>query len=875
MNIQEIKDYYSTFNSGYDSFHKLMQKRVKKILVISTLIDAFILEKEGMMFEKIFSEFNQLNLSNTPLIEIATTPEDVEIFLAKRDIDLIFTFLNVQIVDTKKVKKEFPNIPIVLLLSRMSEIMNVKRAPATMNKFTCVFAWKRKPKLLVSIIKLHEDKMNLEHDTKYKQIRLILFVEEDFVFASNIVPLLYAAIFKQTQIVINSERNEENKRTRMRERPKIIFSKNWEEASVIYETYKDKILAVISSSKYVNKKNEDEKIGYNIIDRILNSNKKIPLLLLCNNQLEFSKTKKANEPTYKKDKCNARKCINNFLLNEVGFGYYQMKDSEGNIYVTAKTLSELDRIFIDLPEDVFIHSANKNVFSRWLITHGEFDLSEQLHFQNLDDFDTLKEAIQYIRSIFHQVRVKKHRGKIVKFSKDYLEEENQVVLIRNGSLGGKGRGIAFMNSILVALNTDEKYPEIDVSVPRTAIIGTEEFDDFLINNSIVDKIKDKTDSEIDQIFLDSELSQELIHNLRIYEDNIKIPIAIRSSGLLEDSQAQPFAGVYRTLMLPNNSPDSEFRLLEILRAIKLVFASVFLEDAVKYRLALHTHSYEEKMAVIIQEVVGTELEENVFAPLVSGVGQSYNYYPKSPIKTSDCLVSLGVGLGAIVVDGEANYQYSPNYPKINYLSQQEIVRNNQRYFYSIDLKPETESHVDSHNVQVVRRPLSQKQLNSYFKPLTSVWDYRNNRFLDAKYAEGHRVLTFRMLTYFNKFGISSLLKEILEFSELTTGYPSEIEFALKERVYKDKPNRLNFNMLQVRPLNLNSNNVRLKINDIDKNQQLLMTSNVIGNGEFGEIRDVVFILPEKYNNLKTYEMSQELALLNAKFSDDEKYVLIG
>lgn len=873
MEIQNIQKYFNIFNSDLNSYHLLMRRRVNTILLISNLFDAYIFEKEGLVFEKIYNEYEQLNLSQIPQVMVATTPEEVRSILDTRTVDLVITFLKIDVISVEELKTEYPEVPLVLLLNRMAEIMAVKKEPNLMEHYTHVYAWKRNPRLLLAMIKLREDRLNLKPDTAKRKIRVILFVEEDFVFASYLIPFLFSEVLSQTQRIISSERNQQNKRARMRQRPKIIFAKNWQEAQNIYTDTKQYLLAVISSSNFINNRNSD--IAQSIINELKEDDHNFPFLFFTNNRKEKIELQKLGLCSHLKKELRPKQTISDFLRNEVGFGNYRFQNQDGSFYTEVDTIKKLEKLIEELPEEIFTFSANKNQFSRWLIAHGEFDLSEEMKKLSLNDFPNICEAKRYVIDTFHFVRMKKHRGRIVDFAEEYLNEKNQVILIRKGSLGGKGRGIAFMNAILVALATDEKYPQIDVGVPRTAIIGTEEFDEFIEKNHILEKVNGKTDDEIDEIFLHGNVSYKLIHNLRLYLKALHKPIAVRSSGLLEDSQAQPFAGVYRTFMLPNNSLNFEFRLQEVLRAIKLIFASVFLKNAVDYRKGLGATSEEEKMAVIIQEVVGQKFGENIYTPLFSGVGQSYNYYPKKPITNKDCLVSLGVGLGNVVVDGEMNYQYSPNYPKVNYLQPTEIVENYQRCYFYVDLKPENENPLDKNNTCLVKKRLTRKELKNQFKMLTSVWDYQNKRFIDATYAEGPRVLTYRMLTYFNKFGFSDLLKEILEFSELTTGYPAEIEFAVKQAGNKEQPDRLSFNMLQVRPLNVSMENISIDKKSIVKEQQVIMSSNVIGNGTFSNLYDIVFIAPETYNNLETQAMAEELAEINAKFSEDNKYVLIG
>jgi hypothetical protein len=478
---------------------------------------------------------------------------------------------------------------------------------------------------------------------------------------------------------------------------------------------------------------------------------------------------------------------------------------------------------------------------------------------------------EFLLQTIKKVRQKQYQGKVIHFTPAILTEEDKIIQLTEGSMGGKGRGLAFLNSLLTAMDIDDEFDNISIKLPRTAIIGTHEFDIFLEQNKLQSKELIKhSDKEINQIFSEAKLSDELKNKLKIMLEKIDYPLAIRSSGLLEDSQSQPFAGIYNTYMLPNNR-NPERNLEQLCTAIKLVLASPFKKDARQYIESINYKLDEEKMAVVIQEIAGHKSKDGLFYPHLSGVAQSYNFYPSSRMTHKDGIAAIAVGLGKGIVEGERAFRYCPKHPKIDLLKPEDIVENNQRKFYALDLNlTEFDFNKDEESFLQHQR-LSKKQKEEEFKLFTSVWDYQNSSFIDGDYAEGPRVLTFRQLIHFNKYPLSQIINRFLEIGEIAMGVPIEIEFAADFANNEPK-----FYILQIRPLSINKEAVKLDLDNISEEKAVLITKRGMGNGTMDDISDIVFVLPDKFDNKETLAMSQELEKINKKLKAEErKYILIG
>ncbi|MBN1326458.1 MAG: hypothetical protein JW996_00740 [Candidatus Cloacimonetes bacterium] len=881
MNYEDLKYYYRKFKFGDDNFHNLMKQRVKNILLISSIFDAYVLESDGRLSEQLHGEYRQLDLSTSPRIITVTFSDDILNILDREEIDLVIIMMRIGNITpfelSSQIRKKYPDLPLLLLLNKASYVDIVSSNPELLKGFNGVFLWRGDAKLFIAMIKLIEDKMNLDYDTKFGHIRVVLLIESAINYYSLFLPIFYAESMKLTQELIESELHDSNKRLRMRARPKVLLAHDYEDAISIYQKYKDYIICIITNVNLKVNDQFEQTGGIKLIREIRESDPDLPVMMQSADPLNRIEASKLNAEFVDKDSQNLLNEIRNFIVNNLGFGDFVFRNEQGEEIDRARSMYHFEKKIAVIPEESLMYHANRNHFSAWLMAHGEVNIAKQIRYVVASDFLNVDDIRKFLINTIHQVRKQQNRGKVVKFDPSLFSEEDKIIQLADGSLGGKGRGLSFLNALLVTMGLDKEFPDVEIRLPKTAIIGTNEFDKFLDFNRInTDKIIKKSDLEISEIFLKGELSEELNNRLRLMLEQIKVPLAIRSSGLLEDSQSQPFAGIYKTFMLPNDNPDPELRLAHLQSAVKMIFATPFQENPRKYIEGINYKIEEEKMAVVIQEIGGNEYEPDLFFPLFSGAAQSYNFYPKSGMEHSDGIAAVAVGLGKSVVDGERAYRYCPKHPRIDLLEPDGIVENSQRHFYALDLKEQNFNLLDGETSTLKKVRILEKHLQELFLETSSVWDHENFSFQDGKYVRGPRVITFRNVIHYNHFPLTSILLRLLDIGEVGLGVPVEIEFAVdlaQSDVTQTKPR---FYILQIRPLSVTREDTVVAIDKLTPEDLVLYSEKAMGNGILKGIRDIVYVDPDKFDNTKTLEMVSEIDFINEKMKQENcQYILIG
>lgn len=880
MNLKELNFYYNKFKFGEDNFHNLMKNGIREILLVSTFYDAFIFEQDGRLSEQIFGEYRQLNLSTAPRITSVPTGTQALELLEIQSFDLVITMMRIGEISpfklAKEIKQKQPNLPILLLLNVQSDLVLVHNNEEDMEYIDDVFIWNGDTKLFLAMIKREEDIRNVDFDTKYGFVRVILLVEDNIVYYSMFLPLLYSEILKQTQRLISEELNDINKRLRMRARPKVLLVHSYEDAVKYLDKYQDYIVGVISDVKYKKDGKLDPNAGIKLIDYIKKSEKAdVPITLQSSDEenREYAHSLDAN--FLNKGSKTLLHDLRKIIISDLGYGDFIFRNSQGEEIDRAHTMFEFGQKLETVPEECLLYHSRRKHFSGWLIAHGEIQLAKQVRPLQVKEFKNVEALRKYLLNIYYQVRRNRVRGKIVKFEPSTIPEKDQVIRLADGSLGGKGRGLAFLNALLVTMEFEKRFPNVKILLPTTAIIGTSEFDTFIDRNNIGGWITEKSDKEIQNYFLKGKLSDELSHKLELLIQNIEYPIAVRSSGLLEDSQSQPFAGIYETFMLPNTHKDYLKRLEHLKNAIKLVFASVYLENARNYIESINYKVEEEKMAVIIQELVG-ENYDGYFYPNISGVGQSYDFYPTSYMENSDGVVAIAVGLGKSVVEGERNFRFCPKYPKMQIISEKELLGEGQRDFYALDMTIDDYELHSFEDATLRRLKLRKAEKHGTLDQITSVWDVENNRLVDNMEARGPKIVTFNNILKYGSFPLAKITEEILEIGEKAMGVPVEIEFAVD--LNKDLKNNQfpSFYVLQIRPLTINTEEIYIDSENLDKDELFLYTESGMGNGVIHDVYDVIFADPEKFDRTQTVQMRSEIAKLNEKMKHEKKrYILIA
>ncbi len=892
---------FSKFKFGSNDFMDLMQKRTHNILLVSTFYDAFIFEEDGLFSEQMFSEYDQLLFSQIPRITNVPTGKEALKIIKERDFDLIITMLRIGEVTpyelAEKIKYEKPDMPVLLLLNNESDIEIVNRNTNRMKFIDDVFLWSGDNHIFLAMIKYIEDIQNVEKDTESGLVHVILLVEDSVHYYSRFLPLLYKEIMQQSQRLISAELTPLNRRRRMRTRPKVLLVHNYNDALQIIERFKENLICVISDVKYPKDGILDGEAGLKLMKKINEDELSIAKLLQSTNNDNAPLATDVDAEFLLKNSETLLKDLRKFILNNLGFGDLILRNKNGDEIARASNMLEFESLISKVPVDSILYHGRRNHFSSWLIAHGEIQIARRIRPIKIDNFSDPESLRNYLKITFEEIRLKKNRGKVIEFDKDNIDPEGQIIRLCDGSLGGKGRGLAFLNSLINSIDIDTHFKDINIKMPKTFIIGTDEFDDFITKNnikeailelsgnknvmlerlnefddvvSLIQKIKAE-DEEIEEIFLQGDLSTKLQNKLKTILDVNNDPIAVRSSGLLEDSQSQPFAGIYSTYMFPNNHVDINVRLKKLTSAIKLVFASVFLKNARDYIHNINYKLEEEKMAVIIQNIVGNEFD-GLFYPHISGVAQSYNFYPTSKLKNLDGIATIGVGMGKSVVDGESNFIFCPKYPKHGITSNDDVIKNTQKSIYAVDMINNNKELIrELDGLQTVK--IRKIKHNGSFNHLASIWDYENDRLQAGVNGKGPVIIDFANIIKHSYIPLPDVLNSILDICKKAMGVPVEIEFAVK---MNEKTKKHTFYLLQIRPLNVHMEAANIDKESLKKNELLLYSESGMGNGTFDSIKDIIVFDPTKFDNTRTMEMQEEIEQFNLKLKDeDRKYLLIG
>lgn len=876
--LEQIKLHKYTF--AETAFDMLMKNRIQHVLLICSKYDAFILEEDGRVDEQIFMEYVSLNLRYPPQFIQVSNAKDAYTTLQNEKIDLIITMSSIEDMDVfefaGELKKDYTKIPLVLL-TVFSRDTAIRLHKQKMGLFDYVFSWLGNSSLLLAIIKLIEDKMNAEHDILDVGVQCILLVENSVRFYSSYLPNIYTFIFEQSKKFMMEGLNEHQKMLRMRGRPKIFLATDFEEAFRIYETYKENLLGIISDVSYNRNGKMDKRAGIKLCELVKANDPFLPILLQSSDQNNKLIAKKIKAGFIYKNSKSLSIELKEFINEYFAFGDFKFIDPETHrVLRSASNLRNLQEVIFDIPDRSLRYHIERNHFSKWLTARALFPLAEVFRSFTVEDFKDLKQIRNFLYTTISNYRKNKGRGIIAKFYHDQYDEYQIFSRIGEGSIGGKARGLAFVDSLIKRNYLLDKYDPVIVSIPRTVVISTDVFDEFMSENSLYRvALSDISDEEILQYFIKSKLPLRIDKDLLSFIRSVKGPIAIRSSSLLEDSHYQPFAGVYSTYMIPAYGENECDILLMVKTAIKSVYASVYYKSSKHYMLSTSNVIDEEKMALVLQEVVGKRYGER-FYPTLSGVARSINFYPIEPEKAEDGIVNLAFGLGKYVVEGNLSLRFSPKFPKkILQLSSPEMaLSETQKKFYSLylDCKKFKPSINDGINLQLAR--IKSAEEDGSLRYVASTYDYNNHIIQDGMHYEGKRLVTFANILKYNSFPLAKILSDLLEISQREMNNPVEIEFAANLDV--DENEAVTFNVLQIRPIVDVKETIDEDLSKIEFDKTIISSHAVLGNGIVKDVYDLVYIRPENFDAAKTIEMVSVIDKINTQFIQEGKYyVLIG
>ena len=883
MDIENITltNIYKRKKTDRDIFQELMPTKVKEVLLIATLYDSYSIVREGQFSDKIFGEYLQLNLYAAPRFTSVNSKEDALLTLNHKDFDIIIVMVGVDKDTPVEIAREIrdirPRVPLLLLVNNNADLRYFQAEGRKLDFIDRIFVWNGNSNVFLAMIKYIEDKKNVARDTQNGNVRVILLVEDSIQYYSRYLPMLFTTVMTQTQVLVKEDATDElHKIMKMRARPKVLLVSTYEDAVRIINSYRKYILCVISDVKFEKDGVDDEDAGIELLKYVGRTFKyPVPLLLQSHDITNAGRAKSVNADFINKNSESLSMDILNFLYRRLGFGNFVFKGQDGKPLGEAENLQQFQEKFEKISDDALFYHGKRNSFSTWLMARGEINMAERLRPIKTEDFKSAGELREFCLNVFRKVTFEKLKGTIVNFDRALIHSNRFVSRLAKGSLGGKGRGIAFICNFIENINFKKLIPNLNIRIPATAVLGALEFDNFVEINNLYDDIYSLNDFEsIKKHFLESEFDEKTSNRLKKYLLEMDNPLAVRSSGLFEDSLLQPFSGVYATYLIPNNHPDILVRHQQLETAIKLVYASIFTESAQAYFDAVDYKIEMEKMAVVIQEVVGHNYNEKYY-PSVSGVAQSYNYYPISYMEPEDGFSVAAVGLGMYVVGGENSFRFCPMYPNINPTSLKDQIRDSQKHFYALDLsKPDFDLVANGEDAAIKRYRIKDAEPDGTLEHSASTYLIENDDLIPGIQQKGPRVIDFANILKYDYLPLAETLQVLLKLFKEAMGSPVEIEYAIDlEKAENGLPT---FYLLQIKPLIRIEEQVEIDLGTVDEDKIFMYAERGMGNGKIENIKDVVYVDPEKFDKMKTKQMAQEIKEFNRDFEAHGKdYILIG
>ncbi len=867
-------------------YHELMANKVGDILLVSSPYDAFIMEEEGRLSNRIIHEYKGLNLSKPPRLTWVSSADEAFAQLAKKHFDLILAMPSLDGMDVyafgEEAKKRYSDLSFFLLLHNTCDI----------DHYICdeknvavdrTYIWGGNADLLLAIIKNFEDEMNVAFDTENAKVRVIIMVEDSPYHYSSFLPVLYKHIVLQTQSVINDSINEEHRLLKMRGRPKVLVAHTYEEAIALYERYKPYVLSVFSDMRYPKGGKEDEHAGFKLLTRIKSEISDLPVLVLSTEEKNREIVDQIPAVFINKNSNNLHDQIKSFFVSKLGFGAFVFRMPDGEEIARATGMREMEKLITEIPDESVLFHAKNNDFSRWLMARSEIDFAMNLKPYSIDDFNNALDFKQFLIDSIRARRRGSRQGHVIEFDSEKFDSDTDFMKIGGGSLGGKARGLAFMASqIKRDPSLAQIFPDVDIRIPQTFVIATDGFKMFVEENNLTQILESDpplSDSQVVDRFVAGKFPDWLEVNLKAYLENVRYPIAVRSSSLFEDAHYQPFAGLYNTYMLPNSDPKLEKRLERLILAVKLVYASTYLKAPRSYAKSTMHRTEDEEMAVILQQLTGMHYK-NYFYPTISGVAQSYNFYPIAHLKAKEGITYIALGLGKIVMEGEKTLRFCPKYPQFlpQFSIVGDILENSQKHFYALktDGFPSNGNFVDhsKEDPTLTRLDLGDAMDHPAVQLLSSTFHVQDNRIRDSFSANGFPILTFANILKYDTFPLAQILEEVTKIGSRWMGSSVEVEFAVN--LPGEEGGRPEFSLLQIRPMGRYKQNLGVKITKDLIDQAFCYSSLSLGNGEYKDIYDLVYVDPVTFDPGKTAEIAAQINKINGLFNESgRKYVLIG
>ena len=865
-------------DSSFKVFHELMAHKVRNILLVLSPYDAFIMEEDTSLSTRIINEYSGLNLTQPPrLSSVATAKEALDLVRYKK-FDLVITLPQIGEMDCNtlgiKIKEICPDLPVILLAHSLKSIAPYLQKDH-LGGIDNFYIWSADPALLLALIKNIEDHQNVEWDTSLAMVRVLILVEDSPLYKSFFLPLLYKEVVAQTQAVLDESLNEEHRLVKMRARPKILVAKNYEEAIELFHKYRDYIFGIFSDTRFPKNGELDDMAGVELLSHIRAEIPDIPLLLLSSESSNSQKADSIPASFVNKNSHTLEEEIHTFFWKYLGFGDFVFHVPDGKEIDRATNLHSFEKKLPAIPDESLLYHAKNNHFSNWVMARSEVALASRMHEISIQNFDSVNELRQVLIDQVHAVRIFREQGVVAHFAEhDFDADVMQFVKIGHGSMGGKALGLAFMASQLHKNNwLQKKYPQFNIAIPPTLVITTEGFHAFMEQNNLFIDYEDKSNEEIADLFIAAEFPSWLEKQLAVFLEQVQYPLGVRSSSLLEDALNKPFAGLFETYMLPNNHTDTNIRLKQLIKAVKLIYASTFFAGPRAFTIEADKHSSSrDSMAVIIQILAGKQ-EGDYLYPVISGVTKSYNYYPVGKMKADDGIAQIALGFGKTVVEGEKCLFFSPRYPQNlpQFPNVDETLANSQQSFYALRIKGNPDE-LDYNLSNLEQREISEAENEAPVQAVVSTYSPEEHMIRDS-FSKGPKVVTFAKILKHRILPLPELLQDLLELGYKGMCCDIEIEFAVDLGVDDVKSK---FHFLQIRPMSIGEEQFEVEISQGDIDNAFCYSSKPLGHGINNKIADIVYIKPETFDTKNTREISLEISRINAKLKKEQRpYLLIG
>lgn len=873
---------FEKYATNRDIFHELMPVRVQQILLVAPAFDAFALEQDGLLNDVLFDSYYPLMLASPPRVTKATTHEEALALCRVRRFDLVIVMSRLgaegHLALSTELRRIAPGSPIYLLLNDNVEVgATDERRAELLRHFDHIFVWNGNPEIFLAMVQFYENRANVHNDTRVGLTRVILLVEDSIRYTSRYLPILFGEIMKQTMRLAGDQGVDGVARTlTMRVRPKVLLATTYEEAIAYAERFQDYLLCLITDRKFPKDGVLDSQAGLKLIQAVRAQNPHLPTLLQSSDPIKATWAEESGATFLNKNSYTLGAELSRFFHERLGFGDFIFRDAQGRPIDRATNLKEMQAKLRTVPDETLIYHGSRDHFSAWTMARGEVQASRVLARFRVTEATDPTELRTFLIGVGREVQRMKNVGKVVNLTDATPADEPNILRLATGAMGGKARGVAFMHAMLSRMDVAAVTRYANLRIPRSAIVGADAFVDFIERHGLRTLLEEPTPDEVVRDrFLAGELSEGLMERLRLLIGLAgNTPLAVRSSGILEDSLSHPFAGLYETFFLPNSHADEEVRVEQLARAIKLVYASVYSRAARSYFEAIDYKVEEEQMGVLIQQVCGSRFGAR-FYPHISGVAQSANYYPVAYLKPEDGIANVAVGLGAYVVGGGRCFRFAPPYPQLDILPPRLQAESSQREFLALDLEDPLPDLASGSGASLRTHTIAEAERDGALRHLASVWDANDDRIRDGLDTPGLRVVNFRNVLKYDQFPLAKILQHLMRVLPEAMQTPVEIEFAVN--LDKDSPKgKPTFYLLQIKHQLREGSEVHLPSEGIDPGACFLRSERCVGNGVVEGLTDIVWVDPERVDKFVTVGIAVQLDLLNARMlAEGRRYLLVG